>query len=498
MIIIKKSWKWNKLNVNHKGIYILVITVLVALLPPFLNSDAYESEQILSAEINRLLQEDPILKGALAGISIRSASTGDILYEHNGDIRMRPASNMKLFTATAALSVLGETHQFKTEIRTKGTKEGNRLKGNLYLKGFGDATLLREDLTTMAIDIAKSGIEVIVGDLIVDDSWYDDVRLSPDLVWSDESYYYGAQISALTVSPNKEFDAGTILMEMSPGSKIGAPAKIQISHKTNYVNIINQTVTLSHDGEADLIIDRKHGSNTIIVKGFLPMGAPVKKEWIAVWEPTQFVMDLFKQELAKQGIHILGAAKLGETPKGTSLLTSHQSMPLSEFLIPFMKLSNNIHAEVLVKEMGKLRKGEGSWEKGLEVVKEELPKFGVNLDSFVIRDGSGISHVNLIPANEISKLLFHIQKEKWFPAFVKSLPVAGNSEKMVGGSLRKRMKSLNVKAKTGTLTTVTSLSGYVATKKGETLIFSILLNNLLDEDKGKVVEDRIVEILANY
>lgn len=484
--------------IQKSGIYILVFSILATFLLPSSNAYANESDQIFQAEINQILQEEPLLKGGLAGISIRSASTGEILYEHNGDIRMRPASNMKLFTSAVALSVLGEEYQFKTEIRIEGKRDGNILKGNLYLKGFGDPTLVREDLNQMAKDIANSGISIIEGDLIGDDSWFDDVRLSPDLIWSDEYAYYGSQISALTVSPNKDFDSGTILVEVSPGLKVGDPAQIQLSHKTNYIHIINQAVTISPDGKTDLTIDRKHGSNTIIVKGFLPIGAKIEKEWIAVWEPTQFVLDLFKQELAKQGIKLLGTSKVDETPKDANVLTSHLSIPLSELLIPFMKLSNNGHAEILVKEMGRLRKGEGNWEKGLEVLNEQLPKLGVNPNTLVIRDGSGISHVNSIPANEISNLLFHVQKEKWFPSFLKSLPVAGNSDRMIGGTLRKRMESLNVKAKTGTIATVTSLSGYVETKKEETLIFSILLNNLLNEEKGKEIEDKIVEIIAKH
>jgi D-alanyl-D-alanine carboxypeptidase/D-alanyl-D-alanine-endopeptidase (penicillin-binding protein 4) len=156
---------------------------------------------------------------------------------------------------------------------------------------------------------------------------------------------------------------------------------------------------------------------------------------------------------------------------------------------------------MLIKEMGMVKEGEGSWEKGLAVLKSEVAELGINPNTMVIRDGSGISHVDCIPANQLSLALFSVQKEKWFPVYLHALPVAGNPEKMVGGSLRKRMKGPStagkVKAKTGTISTVTSLSGYVNTKSGQTMIFSILLNNMLDETKGKKIEDALVTIIAN-
>lgn len=484
------------MNRPNKGINIFIIFTLVSLLiaPCPINAQKWGSS--FQSEFHQLLQNEPLLKGSLTGISIRSAKTGEILYEHNGDIRMRPASNMKLLTGAAALSVLGKDYQFKTELRRDGVIEDQTLKGNLYVKGYGDPTLIKEDLSDMAKKLARTGVTMIEGDLIGDDSWYDDVRLSPDLVWSDESAYYGSQISALTLSPDHDYDSGTVLMEISPGLNIGEPAQIQLYPSTNYVNVINQTLTGSPDGNTDLTIERKHGTNTVFVKGLLPIGAKIKKEQISVWEPTQLVLEVFKQELEKQGIIVSGTTKPGETPQNTQLLVKHDSIPLSELLIPFMKLSNNSHAEVLIKEMGKKSLGEGSWEKGLQVLAEQLTKFGVNPGTLVIRDGSGISHVNLIPANELTQLLYHVQKEDWFPTFVNSLPIAGNMDKMIGGTLRNRMKTLDVKAKTGTLSTVTSLAGYVETKDSETVIVSILLNNLIDEDKGKEVEDRIIEMIT--
>ncbi|MED3561964.1 D-alanyl-D-alanine carboxypeptidase/D-alanyl-D-alanine-endopeptidase [Bacillus xiapuensis] len=459
------------------------------------------SHNSLSQQLNNLLKNEADLQGAIAGISIRSATSGQIIYDHMGDTRLRVASNMKLLTAATALNVLGEEFRFKTDVLTKGTIKGRTLYGSLFLKGKGDPTLLTSDLDLIAKQIKESGIEKIKGDLVGDDTWFDDVRYSTDLPWSDETTYYGAQISALTVSPDKDYDSGTIIVRVKPGSQQGTKPTISVSPKTNYVKIINQADTGPPKSEMDLTVDRGHGNNIITISGSIPQKSKNEREWVGVWEPTNYTLALFRQSLSKYGIKVSGKIKTGKTPEEAKRRTSHFSMPLSELLVPFMKLSNNGHAEVLTKEMGRVVKGEGSWEKGLKVFLDELPKFGVNPKTMLLRDGSGISHVNLIPANQISQLLYSIQNKPWFPAFLHSLPVAGESEKMVGGSLRYRMKTPLTKgkvwAKTGTISTVTSLSGYVQTKSGEKLIFSILLNNLLDEKKGKKIEDRFVELLAD-
>ncbi|MBS4216471.1 D-alanyl-D-alanine carboxypeptidase/D-alanyl-D-alanine endopeptidase [Neobacillus rhizophilus] len=456
---------------------------------------------VIESQINELLSSSLTMQGAIAGISIRSAEDGKMIYEYNGDVRLRPASNMKLLTAAAALKVLGEDYTFPTEIHIDGSVKKKTLAGNLYIKGKGDPTLMKENFDNLAKEIRKNGITKIKGNLIGDDSHFDDVRYPLDLPWSDETTYYGAQISALTASPTTDYDSGSVEVIVTPSSKAGEKPKVKITPETSYVKIVNHAVTVGENDKKDITIKRKHAKNTITIEGTVPIKTKAVKEWVGVWEPTRYALALFKQSLEEQGIKVSGKIKTGKVPDNAILIITHKSMPLSELLVPFMKLSNNVHAEMLVKEMGKVVLGEGSWEKGLEVLNLEMVKFGLNSKTMVIRDGSGVSHVDLIPANEISKLLFVVQKETWFSSYQNSLPVSGVPEKMAGGSLRYRMKTADVqgrvKAKTGTLSTVSSLSGYVTTKNGQTLIFSIILNNLLDEEKGKKLEDEFVKILAN-
>ncbi|GEN52521.1 D-alanyl-D-alanine carboxypeptidase/D-alanyl-D-alanine endopeptidase [Halobacillus faecis] len=452
-------------------------------------------------KIDRLL-EGETLHGAMAGVSIRHAVSGEVVYEKNGHLRLTPASNTKLFTGAAALETLGPEHAFTTGLWTDGVIEDGTLKGNLYLKGKGDPSLTAEDLDAMAVSLRKKGIKEVTGEVIADDSWYDKIRLSPGILWSQESEYYASQVSALTVSPDQDYDTGTVLISVSPAHKEGQAATIEVTPGNEYVEILNRTKTGTSKTEDELKVEREHGTNTIVVEGTMAIDDPVSKSWISVLEPTGLVIELFYQSLVKEGIVVKGShAKFPETPKQATRLYEHSSMPLKELFLPFMKLSNNGHAEVLVKEMGKVVHDEGSWEKGLEVVEAEMRHLGVNMDTIQLNDGSGMSATNFIPAHEISQLLFQVQEKEWFPEFRRSLPVAGNEKRFEGGTLRHRMQGTeaegNVRAKTGTLSGVSSLSGYVTTKDGEPLIFAMVFNHFLAEDVDEI-EDRLAVILSEH
>ncbi|WP_010096495.1 D-alanyl-D-alanine carboxypeptidase/D-alanyl-D-alanine-endopeptidase [Ornithinibacillus scapharcae] len=467
-------------------------------------SNQTTKEQTLQEILNQVLNHHAI-KGSTTGVSVRNADTGELVYSYYGDHRLHPASNMKMLTSIAALDTLGEEHKFSTEVLTDGKVNGKVLQGNLYLKGKGDPTLLKEDLDQLASQLKAKGITKIKGDLVGDDSWYDDVRLSQDLNWSDEPFYTGAQISALTLSPNNDYDAGTLIVEVYPAKEVGKSPIVKLTPHTDYVTIVNKASTVKDGNNRTISIDREHGSNQIIIEGNIPVSGSMARSWVSVWEPTGYVLDVFKKSLTTQGIQFIGNTKttLGTTPKNAELLVSKQSITLKELLIPFMKLSNNGHGEVLTKEMGKVVHGEGSWDKGLEVLTEVTTQYGINAENILLRDGSGMSHKNLITANDLSQLLYAIQKKDWYPSFEKSLPVAGNSERFIGGTLRYRMTDSaatnNVKAKTGSLTGVSSLSGYVTSKDGQKLVFSILVNNYIESPSTiRTIEDTIATKLANY
>lgn len=472
--------------------------------PHHLGIEKVSKNATLDEKMDAILEAET-LAGTMPGISIRHADTGELLYSHFGDIQLRPASNMKILTGVAAMEVLGPEYRFSTEVLTDGEITRSTLQGNLYLKGKGDPTLLKENFDQFARDLKAQGIDEINGDIIGDDTWFDDVRLSEDMSWDNEPSYVAAQISALTISPNDDYDTGSVIVEVHPGSEVGQAPEVRTIPETDHVTIVNQAEIIEAGQAKSISIQREHGSNDIVIKGHMPQDGTMSRTWSSVWEPTNYALDVFKKSLEEQGIKVSDEAKVerGVTPEEASLLISKESMPLEDILIPFMKLSNNGHGEILTKEMGRSVYGEGSWANGLQVINDILSKFNINENAILLRDGSGMSDKTLIPADEVSQLLYAIQDRDWYPVFKSSLPVAGEPDRLVGGTLRNRMTGDstrgNVVAKTGSLTSVSTLSGYVTTKDGERLVFSMLMNNYIGGTSSMTaIQDLIATELAEH
>ncbi|QXE03281.1 D-alanyl-D-alanine carboxypeptidase/D-alanyl-D-alanine-endopeptidase [Terribacillus sp. DMT04] len=453
-------------------------------------------EDRMKERIEDYLAGEERLQGAVAAIHIADAETGKTLYEQHADVRMRPASNMKLLTAAAVLHELGPSHQFKTKVATDGHVKDGKVEGNLYLVGQGDPSLTYKDLQQLTIQLKNLGIHHISGDIMADDSWFDQERYSEDTTWKDESAYYGAAISALTVSPDEDHDTGTVKVEVRADTSSQVPA-IRTTPATDYITVRNDAVIVGEQEETDLDIVRSHGKNEIVISGSIAKGDK-EQERVAVWEPTEYALHLFADYVSDAGINWEGTVKKGTAPSRSQTLLKKESAPLQELLLPFMKLSNNGHAEMFIKQIGRKEKP-GNWADGIDQMKHYLKQRQLPVEQMIIRDGAGLSHANGITAKQLTTLLTKAQKESWFPYFRRSLPIAGEPERMLGGTLRNRFADSelagNVTAKTGTLTGVSSLSGYMKIKTGEQIVFSIVLNGLLDEEDGPVIEDYLLKLV---
>ena len=464
-----------------------------------LSGCASPSKTATGQSLDQLLA-DPALHGATVSLMVRDARSGNTLYQHNPRTRLVPASNLKLLTTAAAMDVLGPHYQFATQLLTNGTQQGERLVGNLYPRGLGDPTLQFADYQALAAQLASKGVRQVQGDLVFDDTWFDAERLGVDWSHDDESTYYGAQISALTVSPNADFDAGTVLVTAKAPVRVGQPVGVEIFPPTDYLQLSNRAVS----GPGNTYgINRRHGTNLLQLSGAVAPGKQ-SKQLVSVWEPTQLVANLFEQALVQQGITVLGRRVIGgASPAAANVLAEHRSAPLQELITPLLKLSNNNMSEALLKAMGRQSTNSGTAAAGVVAVAGFLKRQGLDTAALNQVDGSGLSRLNLVSSQTLTDLLLAANKQPWFNVWYNALPIAGNSDRMTGGSLRYRLRGTpaqnNLHAKTGSMGGVSSLSGYVTDAHGQRLVFAMITNNyVVSGAQVKALENRVAVALANW
>ncbi|GHD24486.1 D-alanyl-D-alanine carboxypeptidase/D-alanyl-D-alanine endopeptidase [Nocardiopsis kunsanensis] len=435
----------------------------------------------LAERIDTIL-DDPALEGATSGVLVQDPGTGEVLYREDAGTQLLPASNMKMFTAAAALEILGPDHTFETRVVAEDGQGAPGTVQDLHLVGGGDPVLSPDDLDTLAADVAGAGVEVVEGDLLADDSRFDDQRLVGDWWEEDEPFAYSAQISALTVAHGDRFDTGVTEIEVRPASE-GEPVTVGLGAADGYAGLDNNAGTGAPGSEDTLRVDRPTGTNTIEVTGSLPADADPFRVLRTVDEPAGLAGHLFAEALAEHGVEVRGDLEYGQLPGDWDdplELAGHTSPELSRILVPSMKFSNNAHAEMLVKEIGREAAGEGTWETGLAEAEQALDGIGVDTGDLVFNDGSGLSRSNLVTAATTGELLTRVREADWSGHFRDSLPVAGVEDPLVGGTLSGRMAGSAAEgvltAKTGTLSGVSALSGYVPAPGGGELVFSVVNN----------------------
>lgn len=448
---------------------------------------------------------DPNFNSANWGVVVKSLETGEYLYKRNEDKLMVPASNLKLFTTSAGLLLLGKNYRYKTNLYMNGNLEGSILKGDLIIQGSGDPTISgrfhEEDTYKVYNDWADTllsrGIEEITGNLIGDDKLFDENGLGEGWSWDYETYWYSASTSAISFNDN------CVDIIIKP-TEAGKQASLSILPETKYVTIINKVVTVPKDTPTDIDVYRERGTNIITVFGKISENSEEFKTYSTVNNPTQFSLIVLKDILKKKGIIIRGyATDIDE--ENVSLdyskmkkIFTHYSVPLSEIVRVINKNSQNFYAEQLLKTIGLAKYGFGSIENGVKAVKNLLREMGINSEDMIMADGSGLSRLDLVTPRQIVDLLNYMYKNETFSVFYQTLPVAG-----IDGSLARRMlrskAENNVRAKTGYLGGVRSLCGFVHTADNEPVAFSIIVNNyIVPATLADNLQDLVCLRLANF
>lgn len=442
---------------------------------------------------------DPAMDGVGRAVHVVSLDRGDVLYSSEADRLYTPASNLKLFTAASALLALGPDYRFTTALIATAAADGDTLRGDLVLIGRGDPDLVTADLAALADSLVSRGIRVVDGDVRADAAWFDDVEWGPGWMWDDGPYWYWPYVSALTLDDN------AVTVVVRPGEAPGDTVHVTVDPPTAYMAVNVRAVTAPADSEGTVEVVRHWDpkANVIDVEGALPVGADSVVAIRTVEAPALFAATVFTELLEERGVQVTGAARRGDaaSPTVADTIGRHVSDSLAASVRNFLKISDNLTGEQLVKTLGAETFGPpGSYETGLAAERRILAtEAGIDTTRLRLADGSGVSRYNLVTARAIVDLLGAMDartdlREIWRAA----LPIAG-----VDGTLEERMRGTpaegRARAKTGTLSGVTALSGYVPSATGEKLAYSIVLEFFTGPaTPRRAVQDSIVAALSRF
>jgi serine-type D-Ala-D-Ala carboxypeptidase/endopeptidase (penicillin-binding protein 4) len=488
----------------------------------FLSTAAKKRSHRLSlpAAIDHEIAAPGPLASAYVGALVVRLSNGKVLYAHNEDKLFVPASNAKLFTTALALARLGPDYRFTTSIVAEGAVDPNgRLNGDLVLVGRGDPSLSGRTypyttepsdndplqlLEQLADQVVSTGLRAVTGDIVGDDTRYPWAPYPGGWNIGDETWDYGAPVSALVVNDNR------IALSIAPGDAEGDLAKIWLSPALEYLSVDNRVRTTTGPHKA-LHAERQAGSRQIVLWGHIGLEASPSVEQLAIPEPAFFAADALRDALQRRGVAIRGGAvarhrmledlvdpERGEptpVPAATEL-ARRMSPTLIQLLQVVDKVSQNLHAEILLHEVGAVRRNMGTVAAGSGEMREFLSEAGIAPEEVHLPDGSGLSRNTLVTPQAIVKLLVHMYRSPFRDQFLNLLPVGGED-----GSLRRRFpghpEARNIHAKTGTLGGVRALSGYAMSREYGLVAFSILINNASAEngDLTKVFDNVGLKLL---
>jgi D-alanyl-D-alanine carboxypeptidase/D-alanyl-D-alanine-endopeptidase (penicillin-binding protein 4) len=421
---------------------------------------------------------------AFAGIHVVELSSGKAIYHRNEDRLFLPASNAKLFTSALALLRLGPDHRFTTKIVADGPDVLISGSGDPSLSGrvfpykkdaaFGPSLKPIEDLADQAI---ANGLRRVDGDIVGDDRLYPWAPYAPSWTQDDAIRDFGAPVSALSVNDN------ALALFIRPGARVGELAELSLDPALEYYAIDNRIETVAHGSVPKVRIARQPGSRQVLLWGSIPAGHAAIVESLAIDDPALYTAIALYDALTKRGIAIAGrpvarhrlATDDYDPPQG-AVLATRTSPPLVHLLQTMDKVSQNLFAELMLREVGLTARHQGTREAGIDELNALLAELGASKDESRLEDGSGLSRNAMITPRLMTRLLIFMHGSRYRDDWISLLPAGGED-----GTLQHRLCCIadgkGIRAKTGSLSRALALSGYADNKTRGRLAFSIIVND---------------------
>jgi serine-type D-Ala-D-Ala carboxypeptidase/endopeptidase (penicillin-binding protein 4) len=453
---------------------------------------AIASAADLKSKIDDLIATSPALATAYVGLQVVSLTDGHVVYERNQDRLLAPASNMKLFTTALALTRLGPQYRLTTQIcASRPIDADGTLNADLVFVGGGDPSLSGRtypyqnhstssgDFSFRAVDemanqLVAKGLKRIHGDIVGDDRRYPWAPYADGWTFGDAMWEYGAPVSALILDDN------SFALTVRPAARAGDPAQLFLAPPFEYFTIDNRVRT-QESGERRVEFERKSNGRHIHIWGSIPTADTGVTQLLAVDDPALYAAEVLRDALIRRGISVHGKAVArhrmaddafnADQARPRVVLAQRSSPPLAELLQVIDKVSQNLHAEAILREVGAVAK-----HSGLSELRDFLTEIGISKDDYRFTDGSGLSRSTLVTPAAITKLLIYMYKSANRDTFVDLLPIAG-----FDGTLQSRFadhpEARAIRAKTGTLSHVRANSGYIDSPVYGPMAFSFLVNN---------------------
>jgi len=468
----------------------VLLSVLVA--APLRSADG-DTLRVALDDVSRRIPGQP------AGVSIQIADeeTGEVVFERSPDTPQSIASVTKLISTATALHYLGPDYRFRTSFWRRGEIQQGSLMGSLLVVGGGDPNIsgrfYDDDINAVfdkwADGLKQAGISRVVGELVLNASFFDSVGRHPEWPAGQESRWYQAPISALSYNDN------VVLVSIRPGGRPGRPAGVSIEPPVDILRPVALARTVGRRGRVRVAVSRTAGSNAVTVSGTVPLRPASWSTPITIDDPPTYFGLALKKRLQNAGITVSGPIVVKPVKPDSFWI---QIATTESDLLPTIQVCNKrsqgFYAEQIFKTVSAEKKGVGSWAGSVALAKEFLAGLGLDPSHFSLHDGSGLSPANRVPASDLVKFLRAMDRQPDGPLWRGTLAVSGEPE----GTLRHRMRDPltrgQVLAKTGSIERVSTLAGYARARSGRNYVFAILLNGVSDGG-GQAYQDRLLRAL---